>query len=302
MFRQTLFTYKILAVQKNLGIVRIRIIFSLKNRGATLPFFHQHLFGEIIEHILSQAPSQSSALNYHFSGLKGQTRISRKGLHYCSKLVTLVFACASQRTVDKLLDALFGRDLWEVGGLELEPVRAEVERLPDFESAMKFICMSPIIPVARFQENSTLKSFIEPDRNEFSDLLYETTMSRIEKSGRYTADQIAEFYQFQVVPDKHYLAKLRSREKKFSRVYQVSVNGRPHELRGYTFPMTLHAVKEVQEFVFTSGLGSFTEQGFGMLDLAHRDSTEQTTLYKDYQRSQRGATPEADRSVMPSSS
>ncbi|MEM6297454.1 MAG: CRISPR-associated endoribonuclease Cas6 [Bacteroidota bacterium] len=282
--------------------MRIRIIFSLKNRGATLPFFHQHLFGEIIEHILYQGSSQSSVLNYHFSGLKGQTRISRKGLHYCSKLVTLVFACASQRTIDKLLDTLFSRDLWEVGGLRLEPIRAEVEQLPDFDTEMKFICMSPIIPTARFQEPSVLKSFIEPDKNEFSDFLYETTMSRLEKSGRYTADQMSEFYQFQVVPDKRYLAKLRSQEKKFARIYQVSVNGRPYELRGYTFPMTLYAVKEVQEFVFTSGLGSFTEQGFGMLDLAHRDSAEQTAIYKNYQRTTGSATAEADRSVMPSSS
>lgn len=282
--------------------MRLRIIFSLKNRGAALPFFHQHLFAEIIEHVLRHRSLEKEGLHYHFSGLKGQTRISRKGLHYCSKYVTLVFACSSRQVVDELLDAFFSRTQWNIGELELEPVRAEEERLPAFAPSMKYICISPLVPVARHRNGSELKGFLEPDEDGFSDYLYETIMGRMERSGMYSAEEIASFYKFQVVPDKKYLEKVRANDKKFARVYNINVQGRQHEVRGYTFPMVLHAAEAVQRFVFISGLGEFTEQGFGMLDLAHRDPTERTIPYRTAEQQTSQGDSENDQSVMPSSS
>ncbi len=38
-------------------------------------------------------------------------------------------------------------------------------------------------------------------------------MSRMERSGAYTPEQIASFYKFQVVPDKGYLQRIREGEK-----------------------------------------------------------------------------------------
>jgi CRISPR-associated endoribonuclease Cas6 len=55
-------------------------------------------------------------------------------------------------------------------------------------------------------------------------------------------------------------------------------------VRGYTFPFTLYAKKEVQEFVFTCGLGAFTHKGFGMLDLANADISKRATPYEDFKR------------------
>jgi CRISPR-associated endoribonuclease Cas6 len=46
-------------------------------------------------------------------------------------------------------------------------------------------------------------------------------------------------------------------------------------VRGYTFPFTLYAAKEVQQFVYENGLGHFTHKGFGMLDVAHNDTIQQ---------------------------
>lgn len=287
--------------------MRIRIIFSLKNRGAALPFFHQHLFAEVIEHILRRRNLQQTHLNYHFSGLKGQTRISRKGLHYCSKFVTLVFASTSKEVVDELLEAIFDRSLWKIGELQLEPLRAEQERLPAFGPSMKYICISPLVPVSRHREDEDLKMFMEPDQDTFSDYLYETIMGRMERSGAYTPEEISSFYKFQLVPDKQYLEKVRVKDKKFARIYSVNVRGRQREVRGYTFPLVLHAAEPVQRFVFITGLGDFTEQGFGMLDLAHRDPTERTIPYRSRESTKGEATkqrgdPESDQTAMPSSS
>ncbi|MGF1532232.1 MAG: CRISPR-associated endoribonuclease Cas6 [Bernardetiaceae bacterium] len=273
--------------------MRTRIIFSLKNRGAALPFFHQHLFAEVIEHIFSD-----KKFDYHFSGLKGQTRISRKGLHYCSRYVTLVFACNSVTAVDRLLDVIFSRPRWKIGALELEPVRAEREQLPRFQEQMRYVCIAPLVPVRRHHEVGMLRAFLEPDQDVFSDYLYETTILRMEQSGRYSSEELASYYRFQVVPDKSYLDKMRSRDKKFARLYAIHAAGRAYEVRGYTFPLVLHADARVQEFVFLAGLGDFAEQGFGMLDLAHRDPSERTELYRSATNQGR----ESDQRLMPSSS
>jgi CRISPR-associated endoribonuclease Cas6 len=42
----------------------------------------------------------------------------------------------------------------------------------------------------------------------------------------------------------------------------------------------LYAAKEVQEFVFSGGMGSFTHKGFGMLDLANTDPSKRTIGYR----------------------
>jgi CRISPR-associated endoribonuclease Cas6 len=49
------------------------------------------------------------------------------------------------------------------------------------------------------------------------------------------------------------------------------------EIRGYTFPFTLYAAKDVQQFVYENGLGYFTYKGFGMLDIASNDPIHRST-------------------------
>jgi CRISPR-associated endoribonuclease Cas6 len=62
--------------------LRTRIIFSLKNRGAYVPFHHQYLLAQVIKGLLIFGPEKSylDFNQYNFSGLKGQTKVSRKGL------------------------------------------------------------------------------------------------------------------------------------------------------------------------------------------------------------------------------
>ena len=62
-----------------------------------------------------------------------------------------------------------------------------------------------------------------------------------------------------------------------------STEGQPQEVRGYTLPFALHAEPEVQQFIFNCGLGEFTRNGFGMLDLAYSKPTERTVPYSKEQ-------------------
>jgi CRISPR-associated endoribonuclease Cas6 len=148
--------------------------------------------------------------------------------------------------------------------LEPEQVEEEVvESIPGSE--VKYLCISPLV-LSESTAPQESKAFVSPESGTFSDLLYDSTMTRMEESGLYTPDQIASFYKFQVMPDLFYLEKLAAQKKKFARIYSLASASGMREVRGYTFPFTLYAAPEVHRFLFSNGFGAYTQHGFGMLD------------------------------------
>jgi CRISPR-associated endoribonuclease Cas6 len=246
----------------------------LKNRGAYVPFHHQYLLAQFIKGILIFGPNQDfrSFTQFIFSGLKGQTKISRKGLHFYSSKVTLVFSCTDKAFLDYFLGQLFDQKEIIVGSLHLAPDSFEQEEEIQIAEEAKFLCISPIVPLQAGFNDDKSKKFINPEADEFSDLLYEATLSRMQASGKFSAEQLTSFYKFQIVPDSDYLHRIQESSKKFARIYPVYDNDVKFEVRGYTFPFTLYAAPEVQRFVYEFGLGYFCNKGFGMLDISHNDS------------------------------
>src|SRR5690606_25539702 len=102
----------------------------------------------------------------------------------------------------------------------LIPLSVEQEAQPDFKEDTKFICISPLVVIDPLKPDSDPKKFVSPFMDEFSDNLYDNTMQRMENAG-YSAEQLAEFYKFQVVPDTNYLTKIKEEEKKFARIFPV---------------------------------------------------------------------------------
>ncbi|UII20408.1 CRISPR-associated endoribonuclease Cas6 [Fulvivirga ligni] len=262
--------------------MRVRIIFLLKNRGSHVPFHHQYLLAQMIKGILMKGGDEKYVHYsfYNFSGLKGQTKVSRKGLHFYSARVTLVLSSPNKQFIDYFLMNLFDFNQVELGGLYLQPEGVELEEEIEMEDSIKFICISPLVILnSSFNDNSA-KRFIPPDTDNFSDLLYESTISRMQAANMYTEEQLASFYKFQLVPDKTYLSRLTAAQKKFARIYPVYDQDVKYEVRGYTFPFTLYAAKEVQQFVFNCGLGRFTHKGFGMLDVANSNPNSRVLKYE----------------------
>jgi CRISPR-associated endoribonuclease Cas6 len=253
----------------------------LKNRGAYVPFHHQYLLAQFIKGLLMFGPDKDyrNYTQFNFSGLKGQTKISRKGLHFYSSKVTLVFACTDKLFLDYFIGRLFEQKEIVMGSLQLVPDSTELETPAEIHSETRFLCISPIVPITAGFNDDHAKKFILPDSDEFSDLLYDSTLSRMEESGRYTPEQLAGFYKFQIIPDTGYIQKLQEANKKFARIYPLYDNDVKFEVRGYTFPFTLYAASEVQQFVYEYGLGYFTHKGFGMLDVAGND-----TIRREIQR------------------
>ena len=261
--------------------VRIRVIFKLHNKGAYLPFHHQHILAQFLKGVLVKGGNEKF-FNYecfNFSGLKGQTKISRNGLHFYSNLVTLVVSAPGQEFIDYLLEEIFEFESFELGNLQLEPLFTEIEKPVELTEETKFICISPVVPFkAKFNDDQA-KRFIMPDTDEFSDLLYESTLQRLERSGQVSASDFERFKKFQIVPDKAYLQRMKESDKKFARIYSLFDNDVKYEVRGYTLPFKLYAEKEVQEFLFHCGLGNYTYKGFGMLDIANANPVDRTEKY-----------------------
>lgn len=208
---------------------------------------------------------------YNFSGLKGQIKISRKGLHFYSSRVTLVFSASDKPFLDYLLAILFEQKELLIGNLQLVPEAVETEEPVSIGDSMKFLCISPIVLLPASFNDESGKRFISPQSDEFSDLLYDSTISRMELSGKFTAEELAQYYKFQVVPDKDYIERIQSSHKKFARIYPLYDADIKYEVRGYTFPFTLYAPQPVQQFVYEHGLGHFSYKGFGMLDVANHN-------------------------------
>lgn len=261
--------------------MRIRIIFQLKNKGAAVPFHHQYLLAQLIKGILVRG-GESEYADYkwfNFSGLKGQTKVSRNGLHFYSNKVTLVVSSFNKQFIDYLLKNLFSYPQVEVGGLLLCPEFAEQEILPKFEESMKYICISPLVLLEPSFNDDQGKRFISPETEAFSDSLYESTLQRMGEIGRYQPDQLKSFFRFQIVPDSNYLHKIKVSQKKFARIYSMFDQDVKYEVRGYTLPFTLYAATEVQEFLFIGGMGKLCHKGFGMLDKAKGDPGKENPRY-----------------------
>jgi CRISPR-associated endoribonuclease Cas6 len=261
--------------------LRIRIVFGLTNKGASVPFHHQFLLSNLVNSLLDKYKGEFQQFDlYNFSGLKGQTKVGKEGLHFYSNKVTLVFSSPNEAFVEFFVKSLFQQQQVELGKLLLIPLNVEKEIPPELANEAKYICISPLVVISPTDPSIDAKKFISPGVDTFSDILYESTMNRMEKSGRYTAEEISSFYKFQIVPDKNYLTKIREEEKKFARIFPAFDKSNKYEVRGYTLPFTLYADIKVQQFVFDCGMGVFTHKGFGMLDLANADPNQRTTPYQ----------------------
>lgn len=258
--------------------MRVRFVFKLNNKGAVLPFHHQNLIRSFLEMVLGQS-QQLDQQPFNFSGLKGQTKVGKDGLHYFSKRVTLVMSSSINGFLEEVIELVFQKEQFYLGNLLLTPEFVENEYLPSISTESKYLCISPMV-IAHTDNIYTNKQFIPPNSDQFSDYLYESTLTRMEESGQYTMEQIASYSKFQVVPDKRYLEKMAQRGKKYARIYSLHYHGEPIEIRGYTFPFTLYAPQEVQDFIIKNGIGDLTQYGFGMLDVSGGEGIKREIIFK----------------------
>ncbi|HET8858619.1 CRISPR-associated endoribonuclease Cas6 [Marivirga sp.] len=252
--------------------MRVRLIFKNKEKGANVPFHHQYYLFRFFKGLIKKCGKEefNTFKHYNFSGLKGQTTVSKSGLHFYSSKITVVFSCSNQDFIDSIIDVLFSLPEIKLNGLTIIPHTVELEHKVDFSEETKYICLSPIVLLTPKFSSDTAKKFIHPESNEFIEIL---------KIALQEKNEVLNLGDFEFLPDGNYLKKLEDKGKKYSRVYPIYDQDVPYEVRGYTFPFTLNASPEFHQYIFENGLGLYNDKGFGMLDLAEVTPGSQTVPY-----------------------
>lgn len=241
--------------------MRVRLIFKNKDKGASVPFHHQYYLFRFFRGLVKKCgnAAYNDFKHFNFSGLKGQTTVSKTGLHFYSSKITLVFSCQDKEFIDDIIKSLFSLPEVKLNGLSIIPFSVELEPEIDFEEEMKYICLSPLILLEPEFSDESAKRFIHPTSAEFKSLLLDAINEKTD---------LLEGEEIEFLPDEKYLTKLEDAGKKYSRVYPLYENDVPYEVRGYTFPFVLKAPIALHKFLFECGLGLHNDKGFGMLDLA----------------------------------
>jgi len=244
--------------------MRIKISF-LKVHGSsgTVPLHHQKIISALIDEIIRDIPSPTDY--FCFSSLKGTSKVQSGQIRFLSSKVSLVLAAPESNFAEQLVQKIFDRRLVSFAKLTLVPKSYEIIPDPEFKTVMKYVCISPMIPQPPFEADPSgnLPDALDPRSHEFSDLFYDAVLDRMEKAG-FSQEQLASFAEFEIMPDPNYIQKILETHKKFARIYK---NNHNQTIFGYLLPFTLHAHPQVQKFIWDCGIGLYTNQGYGMIDV-----------------------------------
>ena len=180
-----------------------------------------------------------------------------------SSKVTLVISGKNKEYLDQVLKMIFERPYLTVGKMNLIPKNYDIIPDPAFQTKMRYLCISPLILFDPNKDVDKAQEQVDPTSHQFSDILYNDVLDRMEKAG-YKEAQLNEFAEFEFMPDQDYVNKINTTGKKFARFYK-SVSG--HTMMGYLLPFTLHAHNEVHKYIWEVGMGVLTEEGYGMIDV-----------------------------------
>ena len=255
--------------------MRVRIIFENKDKGAVVPFHHQYHLYRLFRGIIKKCGDEAmeSYKQFNFSGLKGQTKVSKSGLHFYSNKITIVFSCSDKEFVDKIIQQIFEFELLKVRSLQLKPLYVEMENEVEFSESMEYICISPMILLETELFDDGAKEFIHPQTTDFSVRLKNTILERFPEFSK------SDVFEFE--PDHQYIERIESQGKKYSRIYPFYDQDIPYEVRGFTFPFHLKAPIELHQQIYNHGIGLYCDKGFGMVDMANVEPGNKTVTYFD---------------------
>jgi CRISPR-associated endoribonuclease Cas6 len=241
--------------------MRFKISFVREQASSnSIPLHHQKLVTEALAEYIDPVTDDRSLFN--FSSLKGTSKIQNGFMRFLSSKITLVVSGRNRDLCEQVVNAIFLNKRLSVGKMTLIPRHKEVIPDPAFQTRMRYLCISPLILVDPNKEAEKAMEQVEPTSQDFSDLLYNAVLDRMERSG-YSESQLNGFAEFEFMPDMEYVTKIQESGKKFARQYKC-LSGLP--MVGYLLPFTLHAHPEVHKYIWECGLGLLTEEGYGMID------------------------------------
>jgi len=228
-----------------------------------VPLHHQKIISAFMEEVIRELPVTSDF--YCFSSLKGTSKVQSGQIRFLSSKVSLVVSAPQADFAEQWVKKIFDRRLVSFAKLTLVPKAFDIIPDPEFSTQMKYVCISPMVPQTPFvtDEAGNIPDALDPRSQDFSDLFYDAILDRMEKAG-FSEEQMKSFAEFEIMPDPGYIQKILDTHKKFARIYKNNDN---QTIFGYLLPFTLHAHPQVQKFIWDCGLGLYTNQGYGMIDV-----------------------------------
>jgi CRISPR-associated endoribonuclease Cas6 len=239
--------------------MRIKLLF-LKAQGKksdSIPLHHQRILSSLIKDLTKDFPEKTDSCC--FSSLKGTARVMKGQINFLSSKISFSITAPEKEFVEALAKKIFSKGEFTIGNFSLVPKSYHIIKEPEFNTVMRYICISPIVACPVFTGESPI---LDPTSHEFSDCIYEALLGSMEKAG-YTQEQLHDFAEFEITPDAMYMEKIEHSPKRYARIYK---NDDDENMYGYLFPFSIHAHPEVQRFIWERGLGLYTTQGYGMLD------------------------------------
>jgi len=245
--------------------MKVRFHFKRIGKGNAVPVYHQYLMAVQIRewiHAAFQDSYDSEFELYTFSSLKGLNKCESNLLFFHTNQVHIMISSPHETWLQKLADYIMTRPSFQVHEMTLTPESYETAYAPPMEWETRYVSMSPMVLFdPRHLEDAPIE-LLNPYSAQFSDLLFETLLDRMEsfKQRQYDFDL---YSKFQIVPDAKYIEKLKVQKKKLGRVLEAH----NMKVKAYLFPFTLYAHPDVQNFVYDAGIGALGSEGFGCLDL-----------------------------------
>jgi CRISPR-associated endoribonuclease Cas6 len=245
--------------------MKYRFLLRKKAKPGLLPVFHQPILGNLIDEVKFKYFDSEEDKNYEhftFSTLKGQSKIERNFVNFNGNRVHWIVSALNNEWMEKLAACFMQQGSVLLDQMECMFESYEIVPEPEFTNKMKYVCLSPIILFDPDTSHHDDAESIDPLKDQFSDIMFDTLMDRMEKIPGNTYP-FEEFSKFQVLPDLDYLEKQIQAGKKVSRTIPLG----EQKTKAYLFPFTLYAHPKVQEYVYNSGIGAMCSKGFGAVDL-----------------------------------
>lgn len=245
--------------------MKVRFHFKRVGKGNAVPVYHQNLVANQIKSWVRDAFQNSLESEfdlYTFSSLKGLNKCESNLLFFHTNQVHIMLSSPHEEWLRKLADYIMSRPEFQIHEMTLVPESYETAYAPRMEWETRYVSMSPMVLFDPKLFPQGPAEILNPYSAQFSDLLYETLMDKMENFSLKTFDFNA-YSKFQIVPDARYIEKLKVNKKKLGRILDVGGT----KVKAYLFPFTLYAHPDVQNFVYDAGIGALGNEGFGCLDL-----------------------------------
>ena len=226
-----------------------------------IPFNYQHHLMGLFYRLLSMSDEKLS-LNLHsmespkpfcFSWIRGKPiKTTKEGIIYDkSTTLRITFSSWNDDLIDNLSFSIVNTEETEIASSSfyVEEMRIFQRNL---KSREKMVALSPIVASRGVKRNEKIyHEFLSPKSKEFFERLKENALK---KCRLYTScnDDLS------IKPDTDYINSKRTSKL-------VDIKGT--KIRGHVFPFEIEGDLQLVKFIYYSGLGERTSQGFGCVEI-----------------------------------